>query len=149
MVPYLKVSSGFSPHFPGTRTFWSRHFILVPWPLPPRSDPPFPPFPPGYLGLLWGEQQLPPPPNSPLSCPVGQEGSPAKWVCGEGVRRMERRQVGIRKPALRGFWRERKRLISVLRARRWEAGKAVLSEGPEGEEEEGWACAWRRHPWAL
>lgn len=59
------------------------------------------------------------------------------------------RQVGIRKPALRGFWRERKRLISVLRARRWEAGNAVLSEGPEGEEEERWACAWRRHPWAL
>lgn len=38
----------------------------------------------------------------------------------KGVRRMEG-PVRIRKPALEGFWRRRKRLISVMRARLWEA----------------------------
>lgn len=53
----------------------------------------------------------------------------------------------IRQPALESFW-GRKRLISVLRARRQEAAaRAVLSEGSKEEgERQRWACAWRRHP---
>lgn len=143
--PALWVSPGTSQGHPHSRAATAFCFLSPPGQTAflPFCPLHYVPFPRMLLCLLSGGQGPPPPPPPQIVHVRVIRRTMGLQLSGSGAEGGE--EVGIREPALEGFWRRKKRLISVTRARWWEAANTVLSEGSGGGRRQRWACAWRRH----